>query len=100
MCGYSPTENEWLKDMSDFEKLDDDEQKAARKKHRENGEEVYKWRRHLFGELFMTPLLHLDCKDIGVDMLHLLYLNLFKHLFNYTVHQPLPGDAIVPTLAL
>eukprot|EP00965_Chrysotila_dentata_P050343 1667747-Pleurochrysis_carterae.AAC.1 len=27
----------------------------------------------------------------GVDGLHLIYLNIFKHLFNYTVHQPLPG---------
>eukprot|EP00965_Chrysotila_dentata_P180459 5956783-Pleurochrysis_carterae.AAC.1 len=27
----------------------------------------------------------------GVDMLHLVYLNLFKHLFRYTVHDGLPG---------
>eukprot|EP00965_Chrysotila_dentata_P235441 6200755-Pleurochrysis_carterae.AAC.1 len=26
----------------------------------------------------------------GVDGLHLIYLNIFKHLFNYTIHQPLP----------
>eukprot|EP00965_Chrysotila_dentata_P148683 4909792-Pleurochrysis_carterae.AAC.1 len=26
----------------------------------------------------------------GVDGLHLSYLNIFKHLFNYTVHQALP----------
>ena len=39
----------------------------------------------------MCPMLHLDPRDIGVDMLHLVYLNLFKHMFNYTVHQPLPG---------
>eukprot|EP00965_Chrysotila_dentata_P075768 2503442-Pleurochrysis_carterae.AAC.1 len=26
----------------------------------------------------------------GVDGLHLIYLNIFKNLFNYTVNQPLP----------
>ena len=36
-------------------------------------------------------MLFLDFKDIGVDQLHLVYLNCFKHLFNYTIHQPMPG---------
>ena len=26
-------------------------------------------------------------------MLHLIYLNVFKHLFNYTIHQPMPGES-------
>jgi hypothetical protein len=38
----------------------------------------------------MTPLLHLDMWRIGVDQLHLVYLNFFKHLFKYTVHESLP----------
>ena len=99
LCGYNPTEAKWRKDMADFAALSDAEQSQARKRHRENGETIYKWSRHHFAELFMSPMLHLDCKDIGVDMLHLIYLNLFKHLFNYTVHQPLPGVGIGSTCA-
>ena len=91
LCDYHPTEAQWRKDMANFFKLSDGEQKAARKTHRENGETEYVHRRHQFGELFMYPILHLDFKDIGVDMLHLVYLNAFKHLFKYTVHEPLPG---------
>jgi hypothetical protein len=29
----------------------------------------------------------------GVDQLHLIYLNLFKHLFKYTIHEGLPGKS-------
>ena len=58
--------------MADFAALSDAEQSQARKRHRENGETIYKWSRHHFAELFMSPMLHLDCKDIGVDMLHLI----------------------------
>jgi hypothetical protein len=28
----------------------------------------------------------------GVDILHLVYLNMFKHLFKYTIHEPLPAS--------
>ena len=56
---------------------------------RENGETIYKWSRHHFAELFMSPMLHLDCKDIGVDMLHLIYLALFslRHAAYYAFHR-------------
>ena len=91
LCNYNPTAAEWTADMNEFAAKDDDEQKSERKAHRENGCQEYSWRRHHYGEKFMCPMLHLDPRDIGVDMLHLVYLNLFKHLFNYTVHQPLPG---------
>ena len=79
--------------MVTFDALNDDEQKNERKIHRENGCLIYKWNRHYFSEKYMSPLLHLDLKDIGVDMLHLIYLNVFKHLFNYTIHQPMPGES-------
>ena len=62
-----------------------------RKEHMENGEQIYKWSRHHFGLLYMSPMLELDFEDIGADMLHLVYLNAFKHLFNYTIHHPMPG---------
>ena len=95
-CGYNPTELQWTSDVSEFNQCDDDEQKVKRKAHRENGCTEHRWNRHYFGELFMYPLVQLDCKDIGVDMLHLIYLNIFKHLFNYTIHQPLPGGSSLP----
>lgn len=38
----------------------------------------------------MAPLLHLPAERVGVDQLHLIYLNFFKHLFKYTVHENLP----------
>ena len=93
LCGYNPTEAQWNKDMATFDALNDDEQKGERKIHRENGCLIYQWKRHYFSEKYMSPLLLLDLKDIGVDMLHLIYLNVFKHLFNYTIHQPMPGES-------
>lgn len=91
--GYNPTESQWNNDMRNFGAKDDDEQKAERKRHRENGQQEYQWCRHFFREKFMSPMLHpVDLKNIGVDMLHLIYLNVFKHLFNYTIHQSMPGE--------
>ena len=90
-CGYAPTAAEWRRDYSGFNALTSAQQKAKRKEHMTNGQIIYKWNRHHFGTLFMTPMLFLDFKDIGVDQLHLVYLNCFKHLFNYTIHQPMPG---------
>ena len=36
----------------------------------------------------MTPMLHLDMWRIGVDGLHLIYLNYFKHLVpvSFSIH--------------
>jgi hypothetical protein len=31
-------------------------------------------------------------RRLGADQLHLVYLNMFKHLFKYTVHEPLPDS--------
>ena len=28
----------------------------------------------------------------GSDQLHLVYLNMFKHMFKYTIHEPLPDS--------
>ena len=94
LCDYNPTEAAYNKAQADFHKKGDAEQKEDRKAHRENGCTTYQWNRHHFGELYMSPMLDLDFRDIGVDMLHLVYLNVFKHIFNYTVHQSLPGDSV------
>ena len=69
--------------MAAFHTMTDDEQAAARKLHNELGA-------HFCLVLYMTPLLHLDMWRIGVDQLHLVYLNFFKHLFRGTIHENLP----------
>ena len=94
-CGYAPTMRGWTDDVAAFEMLPPNEQAVKRKEHMENGKDIYEWDRHHFGVLFMSPMLHLDFEDIGVDPLHLVFLNTFKHLFNYTVHQPMPGASVV-----
>eukprot|EP00965_Chrysotila_dentata_P205210 6182821-Pleurochrysis_carterae.AAC.3 len=77
-CGYKPaSERVWRRDLDSFHALSDAEQKAARSAHNEL--------------LFAHPLPKLEMAFTGVDMLHLVYLNLFKHLFRYTVHDGLPG---------
>ena len=90
-CGYNPTAAQWRKDFNEFNGLTDAEQKVRRKQHMENGQVEYQHNRHQFGLLFFVPMLELDFEYIGVDQLHLVYLNAFKHLFNYTIHQPMPG---------
>ena len=89
-CGYSPSESQWRRDLEEFDKLEPDEQKQRRKDHNEVGKAIHDWERHQMGTLFLSPLLHLDMVDIGVDQLHLIYLNIFKHLFKYTVHDAAP----------
>ena len=91
LCGYCPTEKKWRSDVADFEQQTEDTQKARRKAHREVGVTEPEWKRHFHSELFMAPMLHLDFRYIGADMLHLIYLNVFKHIFNYTIHEPMPG---------
>ena len=78
------------KDIDEFDKLSPDQQKARRKEHNEIGKSEFSWRRHEHGTLFLYPLLHLDMADVGVDQLHLIYLNVFKHLFKYTIHDAAP----------
>ena len=39
----------------------------------------------------MPPAVCNGMESAGADNLHLIYLNIFKMLFNYTIHQNLPG---------
>ena len=85
-CGYSPTARQAKSDLANFNALTDDEQKAVRKKHVEGGA-------HFHVELFMGMMtVGLGMRRVGADQLHLIYLNFFKHLFKYTVHEPLPDS--------
>ncbi|KAL1520725.1 hypothetical protein AB1Y20_022293 [Prymnesium parvum] len=85
-CDYSPsTEARWRADYKEFVALTDEEQAERRRAHVANAA-------HAHQELYMPPLLYLDMTHAGVDNLHLVYLNLFKHLFKYTVHEPLPDS--------
>ena len=88
-CGYNPPERQWRADLSEFESMTPEQQKVRRKEHTEDGEEEYKWSRHYYGILFMYPFLHLDLIRYGADTLHLVYLNMFKHLWRYTIHESL-----------
>ena len=46
--------------------------------------------KHFFQELFVPPMVHHGMERCGVDQLHLVFLNMFKHLFKCTVHEGLP----------
>ena len=83
VCEYSPSEAQWRADIAAFQLLSDEEQADRQRVHNELG-----W--HMHQLLFMSPLLHLPMLRLGVDQLHLLSLNFFKHLFKYTVHENLP----------
>lgn len=83
-CGYAPSGAQAKADLKVFESLTDEEQKAKRKEHVAGGA-------HWNVELFMGPMTSgIGMERVGVDMLHLIYLNFFKHLFKYTVHESLP----------
>jgi len=82
-CGYDPSERKWRSDMAAYHIMTNEEQAEVRRLHNELGA-------HFLQVLFMTPLLHLDMWRIGVDQLHLVYLNFFKHLFRGTIHETLP----------
>ena len=90
-CGYNPTEKKWRADMDAYNSLSDDEQAAARAAHNEmGGSSETGWRKHYHQILYLHPMLHVGMDRAGVDQLHLVYLNLFKHLFKYTIHHNLP----------
>eukprot|EP00965_Chrysotila_dentata_P011375 371562-Pleurochrysis_carterae.AAC.1 len=91
-CGYNPSEKQLRDDIAAFEQLTDAEQKRMRKAHMEDGVEVPQYQRHHFGLLFMAPIALLDLIRCGADTLHLVYLNMFKHLFKYTIHEALPDS--------
>ena len=91
-CGYERTdEASWRIDFDAFNAASDAEQKAMHAEHVEQGIKAPAFCKHYF-QLYMTPpLVHLDLMHGGADILHLIYLNLFKHLFGATCHYPLPG---------
>lgn len=89
-CGYKPTAAQGKADLAKFNALTDVERKEARKKHVEGGA-------HWHVELMMGPLVRervggFGMRRCGVDTLHLVYLNMFKHAFKYTIHEPLPDS--------
>ena len=87
-CGYSPHESEWRASIKAYQSMTDEEQQEARRAHNELDAGHLQ---HYHQVLYQPPMLHLGMEQAGVDQLHLIYLNLFKHLFKYTVHEGLPG---------
>ena len=85
-CGYSPTAVQARADLARFNSLTDEEQRAERREHVKDG-------KHWHVEKFMGPMPRgFGMRRCGVDGLHLVYLNMFKHLFKYTIHEPLPDS--------
>ena len=101
-CGYEPTEEEWRKDLATHAAKDEAGQKAESDAHIEVGVPEPQWSRHHYQIKFMPPGVRHGMERAGVDNLHLIYLNIFKHLFNYSIHQSLPGepDALTPAAHL
>ena len=89
-CGYNPSEKQWRSDLAKWHGMTDAERDEARKEHHGDGDELNTIKKHYHQELFMPPLPHHGMDRCGVDNLHLIYLNLFKHLFKYTIHEGLP----------
>ena len=95
-CGYkAKTEVKWRADLNAWETADDDARAALSAAHCEIGvpRDKLRFNHHWYQMLFTPPLIHLDMIRASVDLLHLVYLNLFKHLFQATVHNGLPGVA-------
>ena len=83
-CGYKPTSAQYAADVARFNALSDKEQTQERRIHVEGGN-------HWHVELLMGPMPKgFGMRRCGADQLHLIYLNMFKHLFKYTIHEPLP----------
>eukprot|EP00966_Prymnesium_polylepis_P150812 3483623-Prymnesium_polylepis.1 len=80
-CGYNPTEKEWRADLKAFHEMTDSEQKAARAAHRDADDELNLQQQHFFQELYTPPMAKHGMERAGVDQLHLIFLNMFKHLF-------------------
>ena len=92
-CGYSPTEKKWRADLAAWHLLSDEEQEQRQHEHRDQGDELRQQQQHFHQLLFQPPLPHHGMERAGVDNLHLTYLNFFKHLFKYTIHEGLPETA-------
>ena len=85
-CNYSPTAAQAKADRFRFNSLTDEEQANERREHVRDG-------KHWHVVKYMGPMPQgLGMKRCGVDGLHLVYLNFFKHLFKYTIHEPLPDS--------
>ena len=82
-CRYKPTESQARADHAAFLGKTDEEQAQARSQHIECGA-------HWAVELYMGPMLTHGMRLAGCDQLHLVYLNMFKHMFKYTIHESLP----------
>ena len=83
-CGYKPTAAQARADLASFNALSDDEQRERRRAHVQGGA-------HWHVELLMGPMPRgFGMRRCGADQLHLVYLNMFKHVFKYTIHEPLP----------
>ena len=91
-CGYSPSEKQWRADVAKWHAMTDEEQAAAREIHFDVGDELNSSQQHYDQEPFMPPMPKHGMERCGVDNLHLTFLNLFKHLFKYTVHEGLPNS--------
>ena len=83
-CNYSPTAAQAKADLTMFNAMTDEEQKTTRREHVANGA-------HFHVEYLMGPMPKgFGMERCGADQLHLIYLNVFKHLFKYTIHESLP----------
>ena len=91
-CGYKPSEKEWLADLAKHRSMTEAEQKSAKKKHMDSGDVDNTCKQHYHQDLYTPPLPHHGMDRCGVDNLHLVYLNLFKSLFKYTIHEGLPKE--------
>lgn len=97
LCGYCEDDEEsWLATVTEEQQMDETERKEKRKIHNEQidaeGKKVTvpKAKKHHHQIYLQPPVVELDMERAGCDLLHLLYLNLFKHLFSGTCHNPLP----------
>ena len=91
-CGYEPTEPQWRADLAAWHAMSDEQQTAAQATHMDSDDELDTHLKHYHQLLFTPPLPHHGMDRCGVDNLHLIYLNIFKHLFKYTIHEGLPKE--------
>ena len=93
-CGYNPTEAKWRADLAAWRELSDEDQAAQQQQHQDADDPLNSQQQHYHQRLFMPPLPHHGMERAGVDHLHLVFLNIFKHLFKYTIHEGLPKSKI------
>jgi hypothetical protein len=90
-CGYkATTEAKWRVDLNAYDKLPEEDKAARQRVHMDSDDPLKSAKKHYHQVLFMAPLPRHGMNRCGVDNLHLIYLNLFKHLFRYTIHDGLP----------